>query len=612
MRSLIIGLDAFDPIIFERLYEQGQMANLGKWVKTGGYSKFAVSNPPQSEVSWTCIATGANPGVHGVFDFVHRDPRNYALNISLLPTKIDLLGTQFVSPFTSRTIFEQATRKGFPATALWWPATFPARPEIPVRTIPGLGTPDIQGRLGVGTLFTRDSGLEQERFKTAIEIFENGGSSNFRGALKGPSQNKGNRIQEITLDFTLEITDERTARLKIDDYDIQLEKGRWSPILELTFKVSFLFSVRVITRVILNQTLPDPLLYFLPLQIHPLKSPWRYGAPQSFVKETWMSTGPFLTLGWPQDTTGLEEGWIDDHQFLELCNSIVEGRERVLKHHLGSFDEGVLAIVFDSLDRVQHMFLRDRPDLIDSWYRKLDALVGRIETYLQSANRQKTRIMVVSDHGFAPFNYKVHLNQWLIEHGNLHPIDSGEKKKLHNVDWSMSQAYAVGLNSLYLNLQGREGQGSVGPDQKENLRNRLREDLLAWLGPDGRNVIQNVYFQEEAFYGPLATYAPDILIGYAPGYRASADTGLGSWKEVTLEPNHDHWGADHCIDPLAVPGIIFSNENLQNFLHPSYLDIPRLTIGEDLEHKNVTPPPPSSNKEDQEILEKRLKSLGYL
>jgi predicted AlkP superfamily phosphohydrolase/phosphomutase len=611
MRSLIIGLDAFDPNVFERLYEQGQMVNLGKWVKTGGYSKFSVSNPPQSEVSWTSIATGANPGVHGIFDFVHRDPRNYTLNVSLLPTKIDLLGTQFVSPYTSRTVFEQATRKGFPATALWWPATFPARPEIPVRTIPGLGTPDIQGRLGVGTLFTVDSGVKQGGFKTAIEIFEKGGSSNFRGVLRGPSQNKGDSIQENTLDFSLEVTDERTARLKIGDHDIQLEKGRWSPILELTFKVGFLFSVRVITRVILNQTLPDPRLYFLPLQIHPLKSPWRYGTPHGFVKDTWISGGPFLTLGWPQDTTGLEESWIDDHQFLELCDSIVEGRERVLKHHLQSFDEGVFAIVFDTLDRVQHMFLSDRPDLVDSWYRKLDALVGRIETYLQSNVRQKTRVIVVSDHGFAPFDYKVHLNQWLIEHGYLHPIDNSEEKKLRNVDWSNSQAYAVGLNSLYLNLQGREGQGSVGADQKENLRNRLREDLLAWHGPDGHNVIQNVYFQEEAFYGPLAMFGPDMLIGYAPGYRASADTGLGSWKEVTVEPNRDHWRADHCIDPQTVQGVIFCNEDLKNYLHPSYLDIPHLTIGEELRHKNAPPPPLTNNKEDQDILEKRLKSLGY-
>ncbi len=52
---------------------------------------------------------------------------------------------------------------GYPATALWWPAMFPARPELPVNTLPGLGTPDIRGQLGVGTLFTS----EEEKKKKA-------------------------------------------------------------------------------------------------------------------------------------------------------------------------------------------------------------------------------------------------------------------------------------------------------------------------------------------------------------------------------------------------------------------------------------------------------------
>ncbi|MCP5100993.1 MAG: hypothetical protein GY943_36040, partial [Chloroflexi bacterium] len=159
MRVLIIGLDAFEPKRFERLYEQGRVPNLAKYVDTGKYSRFAVSNPPQSEVSWTSIATGLNPGGHGMFDFVHRDPATYALNVSLLPTKSGFGGTQFAEPFTATTIFDQVVQKGYQATALWWPAMFPARVKSPVRTLPGLGTPDLMGRLGVGTFFTTNPEL---------------------------------------------------------------------------------------------------------------------------------------------------------------------------------------------------------------------------------------------------------------------------------------------------------------------------------------------------------------------------------------------------------------------------------------------------------------------
>ena len=51
--------------------------NLARLAELGGYSEFEIANPPQSEVSWTSIATGLDPGEHGMFDFVHRDPARY-------------------------------------------------------------------------------------------------------------------------------------------------------------------------------------------------------------------------------------------------------------------------------------------------------------------------------------------------------------------------------------------------------------------------------------------------------------------------------------------------------------------------------------------------------
>jgi len=608
MRTLILGFDAFDPELFESLLERGKMPNLDKYVQSKGYRHFTVANPPQSEVSWTSIATGLDPGGHGIFDFVHRNPANYALNVSLLPTKDNILGTHFVPPSNARTIFEQATRKGYQATALWWPATFPARVDLPVRTFPGLGTPDIQGKLGVGSLFTLDGDLKQEGYKTSIDTFESQGQDLFTGRLQGPSKKNENAI----LEFSLQGLDEECARLRIGGHDLRLRKGEWSDIIELSFKLGLFVSVRAVTRVILTAVEPEPRLYFLPLQIHPLRSPWRYATPSGFVKETWKEDGPFLTLGWPQDTTGLEEGWIDDDQFLALCQSIADKRERILFHQLENFDEGILASVFDSLDRLQHMFLRERRDLIEAWYMRLDALVGRVEKSIPRKGQNPARILVVSDHGFAEFNQKVHLNRWLVEHGYLAPEPGHDEQNLRGVDWSNTQAYALGLNSLYFNLEKREGQGCVPPDQMERLSRQLSEELLAWQDANGKSIVQRVYPRQEVFSGSLAEYGPDFVIGYAPGYRASSDTGLGKWDDKTLEPNHDHWGADHCIDPQAVPGVLFCNRSLQDFPQPSYRDFPQLAIEMPVETKDVSPPPSSGGSEDDEILEERLKSLGYL
>ena len=60
-------------------------------------------------------------------------------------------------------------------------------------------------------------------------------------------------------------------------------------------------------------------------------------------------------------------------------------------YHLERFQEGILASVFDSLDRIQHMFWRDRQDIVDEWYCKLDALVGRVEQRLADLGRRSER-----------------------------------------------------------------------------------------------------------------------------------------------------------------------------------------------------------------------------
>ena len=110
MKTIIIGLDAFDPLFFEKLYQEKKLPNLGKLASSKGYAHFQISNPAQSEVSWTSIATGLNPGGHGIFDFVHRNPETYGLFVSLLPTRSGLLGTQFTQPHSADTVFDAAVK----------------------------------------------------------------------------------------------------------------------------------------------------------------------------------------------------------------------------------------------------------------------------------------------------------------------------------------------------------------------------------------------------------------------------------------------------------------------------------------------------------------------
>lgn len=610
MRTLVLGFDAFDPVIFETLYEQGLLPNLGGFVNSGGYARFAVANPPQSEVSWTSIATGLNPGGHGMFDFVHRDPKTYALSVSLLPTQSGMLGTRFVRPHTARTIFDHAVDQGYPATSLWWPATFPADPGSPVRTLPGLGTPDILGRLGVGTRFSTDPDLAAEDGKTRGTVLQRYGQGRYHGTIEGPIRKTLRGTQTSKLDFTLEVADADSARLTIGEQRIDLQRGAWSPILHLSFDLGLFLSVNAITRVILTRTGADVVLYMLPLQQHPLHTPWDYGSPSGFVKDSWHECGPFLTLGWPQDTTALEEGCISDEQFLDLCDSIAEARERVLMHHLKDFDEGVLACVFDTLDRIQHMFWREQPDVVKNWYVKLDAFVGRVEKYLARNGSAPPHVVIVSDHGFTDFNYKVHLNRWLIDRGYLVARATGPDGSLSTAEWSRTRAYALGLNGLYVNLTGREGRGIVKQAEYDATVEQLRQALTQWRGPDNRRVVQEVWRQRDAFTGPLARYGPDLVVGFSPGYRASSETGLGQWKPEAIVGNGDHWQGDHCVAATAVPGVIFATSGLDNLHNPAYGDFPALAVGAAPDGRGAAPRP-YARVEDQQAVEDRLRDLGY-
>lgn len=607
MKTILLGFDSFDPTVFEDMAGQNKLQNLSKIAELGGYSRLEVCSPPQTEVSWTSIATGADPGGHGIFDFVHRDPSTYAPYVSILPIKKTAMGEHFVPPYIARTLFEEAAEMGYPATALWWPAMFPARPELPVNTLPGLGTPDIRGQLGVGTLFSTE---DEKKNKTAVTRLEVSGKGRYTALLNGPQVQGKSGPQPITLPVTLDVVDANTAKLTIGDKQIQLRVGDWSDILEIRFRSGLFFNIHAVTRVILTSLEGVVRLYSLPLQIHPLHALSHYASSPSFARNLWQKVGPFLTLGWPQDTTGLEDACITDDQFLALCDLIFERRKQIFFYLLDNFKEGVIGSIFDDLDRIQHMFLHNRPDIVREWYQKLDVFVGEVGQRL-SGWSAKHNYLVLSDHGFTAYKQKVHLNRWLAGQNYLALKDGRSEGNLSTVDWSKSQAYAVGLNSLYLNITGREGQGVVGAGEIELLLAELQQKLLAWTGPDGSPVVQRARLKHEIYSGPYARLGPDLMVGYAPGYRASSETGLGKVPQSAMEPNLDHWGSDHCVDADVVPGVLFANRDLRNFGGVSFRDIPFLAIGKHLDQSHVTPPSQISGH-SQNDLEERLKGLGYL
>jgi predicted AlkP superfamily phosphohydrolase/phosphomutase len=187
--------------------------------------------------------------------------------------------------------------------------------------------------------------------------------------------------------------------------------------------------------------------------------------------------------------------------------------------------------------------------------------------------------MVMSDHGFTNFARQFNLNTWLREHGYLKPDNCSSI--MRDADWSNTRAYGLGINGLYLNLKGRERDGVVEEGEKEELLAQLKERLEAEVDErSGARPIQTVYRASEV-YGhdaPALAMAPDLIIGYNRGYRASWETCLGDLTEAEDEPrkwlsdNKLAWSADHCADALYVPGVLFCNRPVRA-RSPSLVDL---------------------------------------
>jgi len=240
-------------------------------------------------------------------------------------------------------------------------------------------------------------------------------------------------------------------------------------------------------------------------------------------------------------------------------------------------------------------------DVIPSLYRQMDVVLGQA---LEKAGDDAT-VLVVSDHGFAPFCRAFNLNGWLRDHGYLALANGATTggNSFQGVDWSRTRAYGLGLNGLYLNLRGREVHGIVEPGAAADaLRHQLARELLEVQDPaNGQPVITRVDLASEAYSGPYVGDAPDLLIGYNRGYRSGWGTVLGAVPADILEDNLDPWSGDHCIDYRQVPGVLLSNRRIVadsptlTDIAPTLLALYGLPQPEDMKGKPVIAVPASDS-----------------
>ena len=85
-KVMVLGIDGMDPHLLEMFLKMGKMPNTQRLIEMGGFSPLVTSIPPQSPVAWANFITGMNPGGHGIFDFIHREPETFIPYLSTSKT----------------------------------------------------------------------------------------------------------------------------------------------------------------------------------------------------------------------------------------------------------------------------------------------------------------------------------------------------------------------------------------------------------------------------------------------------------------------------------------------------------------------------------------------
>ncbi len=576
VRKLVfLGLDGLDPTLTERFMDEGKMPNLERLRAQGGYRRLRTTYPALSPVAWSTFATGVNPGRHNIFDFLNRDLRSYAPLLSaarvspprrtlrLGPLRIPLSAPSIEMRRKSEPFWTILGRYFIPCTILRVPVTFPPD-RFRGRLLSAMPAPDLRGTQGEFSFFTTDrarragdggvvSMLERER-------------DGYAGSLSGPANPFTVSAEPLRVRFHLRPnTGDAGYRLEIEGHSYALQPGAYTPWVRLRFRPGVGPAVHGIARFLLTEASPDVELYVTPLQLDPERPALPISQPRSFAVFLAKLLGTYSTLGLAEDTWALNEGAIGEDAFLAQAASIQSEREAMFFQALERARGGVVACVFDTSDRVQHMFFRHLDNaasphagVIEALYRDMDRLAG--ETLRRAG--AGAAVFILSDHGFRRFERGVNLNSWLLRNGYL-ALETGRDEGgdyLEGIDWERTRAYSFGLGGLYLNQRGREARGSVAPEDAPPLIEELASRLSGLRDEEtGAEAIRKAYPASSLYQGPYTGAAPDLIVGYAEGFRASWDGAKGKVTRRIFEPNDKAWSGDHCVDPELVPGVLFSN-----------------------------------------------------
>jgi predicted AlkP superfamily phosphohydrolase/phosphomutase len=656
MKMLVLGMDGLDPVLLKKLMDEGKLPNFSSVAAKGTFNPLETSMPPQSPVAWSNFISGARPDTHMIWDFIHRDPAPAEGGLPIRPfqstgdvgmmelpwykdmmpkhlpwfghTQLPVMTTtEIKSSRQGPAFWDQLVAGGVDTTIYRVPANYPPPVEVKghgrFRCLCGMGTPDATGSYGEFMSFRTDVPADKKvpggRVRrlvlehNRVESHLVGPPNDFKHAEDGHAP--PDMLCPIT--FTVDPED-KTVKIGGGDPTVIVKEGGWSEWVQIRLDTEVplldgMFAPLATVRFKVIEAGEDKLnVYATPLQIDPIKPVTVISTPPEWAAEIAEKSGRYYTAGIPEDTKALRSDpqALTEDQFLAMVENLAAERRAQYKVALSEFKRGFLFFYFGHTDQLAHVFWRDidpghpgripeqegkYDKVIENAYLEMDVRLGEALAVLDDNDV----LIVMSDHGFASFRRGFNVNTWLQRNGyeQWYGTRAADRNAgLLNIDFAQSRAYAIGINSLFVNLRGREAQGIVAPEDYHTVLHEIGDKLLAFRDDDGTQVIERIYYVREEF--PDLTdekmrFAPDMLIGYASNYRGSWATALGGMRGKIVEDNLERWSGDHCIAHHLVPGSLLSNLKITvddpslSDLAPSLLKLWKLGPHEDMIGRDI-------------------------
>ncbi|HUY32721.1 MAG TPA: alkaline phosphatase family protein [Pirellulales bacterium] len=274
----------------------------------------------------------------------------------------------------------------------------------------------------------------------------------------------------------------------------------------------------------------------------------RYASPAEAQGEIERLVGVY-----PVDVAGFRTH--DKERLRRDIDALSRRQWTVARHLLRNTDWDYFQFVEIGLDRIQHGFWKCHDPqhvlhepgnpylhLVRDYYRRLDDELGQLLDLLDD----ETIVLVCSDHGARRLDGGFCVNEWLLRRRLLaldhEPSEVTPFSRLA-IDWSRTKVWSEGgyYARVFINVRGREPQGTVAARDYEAFRDELKALLEATVDPEG-NPLGTIVFKPEEIYRQVRGVAPDLIVHFG----GLAWRSIGGVGYRTLHVRENDTGPDDC------------------------------------------------------------------